>query len=807
MTQDVRFALRQLRKSPVFTSVTILTLALGIGATTAIFSVVKGVLLDQLPYRDPSQLVKVAVADPDTRVPETIDFTTAFDLRERSRLFEHMSLFRDGGGAVVENGEPELLSGLRVRYDYFDTLGTRMQLGRTFKPEEDSPETRYEVILSHELWLRRFAGDRSIIGRNIRLSDHPFLVVGVLPESFRPFTRSGFTDIPGIYTPLGYDLKFRDACRGCQHLQMIGRLKPGVTFQEANAELNSLMRDIIREHPKDYSERTAVHLAPVHDYIVGHVSTALWLLLGAVVFVLLIACANVVHLSLARATSRGQELAVRAALGAQKSRLVRQLLVENLLVACLGGTLGILLAFWGVEGLTRVGPTALPRLENIRLDVPVLLFAVITTVLTGVLFGIAPAVRASRTDPGEALKGTARATDSRLHKTYRSTLVAVEIALAFALLTGASLLGKSLLHLMSVDPGYDPHNVLTAGVYPYGTRYKDPQVELSYYDQAMQHLRATPNIEGAAMVSTLPMASIDQRGLHIQDRPLANESAAPSPDAYAVSPDYFRVMKISLKRGRLFSSGDRASQPPVTIISESLANAVFANEDPIGKHIQLGSRNDAKPWLTIVGVVGDIRQYGLDQPSRMEVYVAEAQDVNFGYNLVVRTRGDPKLMEGAVRQAFLAVDPTLPLHHVRPLEDYVARSFATREYTLMLLGLFGLLALVLAAVGLYGVISYSVTLRTRELGIRIALGADRYDVRWMVMRQGFAVVAVGLLGGLGISLLLSRFLSSLLFQVRPTDLRVAMLDAVVLSTVALLANYVPAARASRIDPTDALRYE
>ncbi len=762
MIEDLRFAIRQFRKSPLFTVITVATLALGIGANTAIFSVVKGVLLDQLPYREPSRLLKIAEADPDTPIPETIDFTTAHDLRERSHSFEHMSLFRDGGGAIVQNGEAELLTGMRVSYDYFDTLGVKMKLGRNFTAEEDTPQTRYEAILSHGLWLRRFGGDPSIIGRAVTLSNRNFVVVGVLPERFYPFVRSGRDNTPEIYTPLGYDLKLPEACRGCQHLQMIGRLKPGVSVERANAELNSIMNDIKHEHPKDYSEQTVVRVMPLRDYVVGRVSTALWILLGAVGLVLLIACANVAHLSMARASSRVPEIAVRAALGAQRSRLARQLLVENLLLGLAGGAAGVLLAFWSVGALAGLGPAELPRAQDVRIDMPVLLFALAISVLTGVLFGMAPALRSARVDPAEALKGTSRSTDSYSRQTYRSALIALEIALAFALVMGASLLGKSLFQLLNVDPGYDPHHVLTAGVYVYGSHYKQPEAELAFYDQAMQRLRTMPGVEGTAMVSTLPLASVDRRGLHIQDRPLANESEAPSPDTYSVSPDYFSVMRIPLKRGRLFTDADRKGAPGVALISESCAKAVFPGEDPIGKHIQLGGRDDKKEWLTIVGIVGDVRQYGLDRPSSMEAYVAQAQNMNFGFNLVVRTAGDPRQMEEAVRKAFLSVDATQPLNQIRPLEDYVAESLATRRYTLLLLSMFGGLAILLAAIGIYGVVSYAVSLRTREVGIRMALGAARSDVLRMVLRQGIRVVAAGLLFGFALSFLLGRFLSSLL---------------------------------------------
>ena len=673
MLGDFRYALRQLKQAPVFTIVAIVTLALGIGANTAIFSVVKAVLLNELPYRDPGRLVKVSTADPDTPLPETIDFTTTYDLRQRNHSFQSMSLFRDGAGTMVEQGHPELLDGLRVGYDYFDTLGIKMQLGRSFLPEEDQPETRYEAVLSHGLWLRRFGGDPAIVGRTVRLSDRTYKVVGVLPEGFQPILRSDRSVVPEIYMPLGYDLKLPMACRGCQHLQLIGRLKPGVTAEQAKAELNTILRDIMREHPQDYDQRDVIALMPLRDYVVGRVQTALWILLGAVVMVLLIACANVAHLALARATSRSKEMALRAALGAGRARLARQLLSESLLLALIGGLAGVLLAWWGTGAIASLGPKELPRAHEIRMDLPVLLFALGASIFTGLLFGVVPALRTSQVDPNEALKDSGRATEGRSRHGYRSVLVTVEMALAFVLVLGAGLLGKSLLRLLNVDPGYDPHNVLTAGVYVYGDRYKKPEAELNFYDQAMQRLRAVPGIEGVAMVSTLPLASFDRRGFHIQDRPLANESEAPSVDGYSVSPDYFRIMKIPLKRGRLLTAADRMGAPMVALISESCARTVFPNEDPIGKHIQLGGRHDDKEWSTIVGIVGDVRQYGFDRPSNMEAYVAQSQNMDYGFNLVVRTAGDPRRFEQTVRQAFLSVDNTQPIYQVRPLEDVRCR--------------------------------------------------------------------------------------------------------------------------------------
>ena len=808
MYRDVRYGLRQLRKSPTYTAMVALTLALGIGASTAIFSVVKAVLLNQLPFRDPERLVKIAEADPDTSDPETIDFTTTYDLRERNQFFESISLFRDGDVAMVEQEQPEVLEGLRVNYDYFDTLGVKMQLGRAFVADEDHPQTRYEAILSHGLWLRRFGGDRSIIGRTIRLNDKPYKVVGVLPETFRPFAREDRVALPEIFTPLGYDLGLRDACRGCQHLQAIGRMKPGVSVEQARSELNAVMRVIVREHPTEYSERTVIAMRPLRDYTVGKVRTALWILQGAVGIVLLIGCANVAHLSLARASSRVKEMAVRAALGAGRMRLVRQMLSESLLLAIAGGLAGVALAWRGTHALTALGPKELPRATEIRIDMPVLWFALAVSIFAGLLFGVAPALHASRVDPNESLKDVGRSTEGRARFAYRHLLVTVELALAFVLAMGAGLLSKSLVRLLNVDPGYDPHNVLTAGVYVYGDRYHDkPEAELNYYEQAMQRLRSTPGIESVAMASNLPLLTFDRSAFHIQDHPLANDADAPDVDRYSVSPDYFKVLDIPLKSGRLFTDGDRKGTPLVALISESCARTLFPNQDPVGKYIQIGGRHDDKEWMTVVGVVGDVQQYGLDEPSNMAAYVPLAQDLSFGYNVAVRTTGDPRRIEQTVRRAFLGADSTQPVFHVRPLEDYVAESLAARRFTLMLLGLFGGLALVIAAVGTYGVISYAVSLRMREFGIRMALGAARKDILQMVLRRGLKLAATGLGLGIVASVVFTRFLTALLFQVKPTDMMTTLAVLLILAGVALLANYLPAHRASHVDPNVALRYE
>ena len=513
---DLSLSARTLSKSPGFTAVAVITLALGIGANTAIFSVVKAVLLNQLPYREPDRLVMLAETDGHAKVPVTVDFTTAYDWRRLSHSIASISLIRYGDGAIVDQGVPELVHGLRVNYDYFDTLGVKMQLGRTFLPEEDRPDTRRELIISDGLWKRRFGGDPHILGRTILLSDAPFTVVGVLPPGFRPVTLGESSDEQEIFAPLGYALSDLYACRGCQHLRAIARLKPGVSRAAAQAELSAIMHELVRQHPDGYAAGADVALTPLQDQMVGRVKTALWLLLGAVGFVLLIACANVANLVLARTTGRAREMALRAALGASRWRIMRPLLAESLILAAIGGVAGILLAYWGMAGLTALSPREIPRVDEIRLDGTVLAFGFAASLLTGLLFGLAPALRASRIDPQEALQGLGKSTEGRSRRGVRNLLVTVELALAFVLVVGAGLLGKSFLRLMNVNPGYDPRNVVTLNTYVYGKRYEKPEVELNYYRQALNRLRAMPGIESAAMVSVLPMADFDRAGFHVR---------------------------------------------------------------------------------------------------------------------------------------------------------------------------------------------------------------------------------------------------------------------------------------------------
>ena len=589
-------------------------------------------------------------------------------------------------------------------------------------------------------------------------------------------------------------------CLDCQYLRFLGRLRRGVSLNQASAELNGIFAAMLRESPESYPAGARLSLVALPDRLLGHARTALWAVWCAAGFVLLIACANVANLLLARATGRTREIALRTALGAGRSRLVRQLLTESLLLAFAGGVLGTALAFFGTGALASLAPDGIPRAQSAHVDATVLGVAFAATVLAGLLFGMAPAWRASQVDLTRTINGAALG--GLTHHSLRNAFTVAEIALAFVLAAGAGLMARTFWRLMTVGAGFDPHNVLTLTTDVSSPRYAGNRI--GYYQEALERLRAVPGIEGAAFSSLIPMDYTERRGLLIGEHPLPDETYAPWADEFSVSADYFEVMRIPLKRGRLFTVQDTATTPRVALINEACARAQFPRENPIGNHIQLGR----PPWMTVVGVVGDVHQDGIDRPADLQVYMPLNQEAIIGYyRLMARTRGDPMRLERAVRNVFDTVDSGSPVYHVKPLEGYYSERLANRTFALALLGLPGALAVTLAAVGIYGVISYSVAQRTREVGIRMALGAGRRDVLTLVLRQALPIIVAGLGIGLAASLLLARLLGSLLFEVAPADPATSIAVAILLGSVALAAAALPARRAATVDPMAALRRE
>ena len=798
LRQDVSFGLRTLGRNPGFTAVAVLTLALGVGANTAIFSVVKAVLLDPLPYAEPDRLVTIAETAASAPEHPGMDYTTSCELRRHSRSFQGISAFRDGAGYLFENGVPRVLRGLSVDYNFFDTLGVRMLLGRNFLPEEQQVDRRVAIVLSHGLWVRQFGADPHILGRVLRLGDSSVTVVGVLPPDFKPLIKATSEMDPEMYFPLWFNPFSR--CHYCDPVHVIGRLGYGMSPAEASAALNAVFQPIVQEAPDAHLRGARLTLVPLPDHLFGRTSTALWAVWCASGFVLLMACANVANLLLARATGRAREIAVRSAMGARRGRIVRQLLTESLMLAFGGGVLGGGMAFFGVRMLASLAPARILRAQTAHVDAAVLLFALAATAVAGLLFGLAPAWRASSVELNRAMKGVDAT--GHAHNGFRNALAIAEIALAFVLAVGAGLMAKTFWRMTDVDAGYDPHNVLTLTTSCCGTRYEDHR--LAYYRDMLERLRAVPGIQRVAFSSLIPMDYTDHTEFYREDRPLPNDRDIPSVDRFSVSTDYFRVMRVPLKHGRLFTEQDTETTQRVALIGESCARVLFPREDPIGKHIKLGDRS----WMTVVGVVGDVRQDGLDHAAGMQVYMALNQEAIIGYyRMMARTSGEPMLLERAVRGAFQTVDAGSPVYHVKPLEAYFSGRIADRAFALALLGILGGLALVLATVGIYGVIAYSVAQRTREVGIRMALGAARSEVLALIVRQALPLIGAGLAIGLAASLVLTRYLATLLFEVAPTDPATSAAVAVLLASVALAATAIPARRAAGLDPMAALRSE
>jgi predicted permease len=805
--QDVRYALRMFRKNPVFTAVAVLTLALGIGANTAIFRVVNAVLLRPLPYRDPERLVMIWEANP-TGGNAGLSEPDLLDYRDQNEVFDCIAGFIAAGVTLTDVDNPERLRGGRVTADFFKVLRIEPLLGRTFLHEDEQPGGDRVVVLSHGLWQRRFGSDRNIVGQTISLNRKSYTVVGVLPKEFE-FSVPGYFKSKELWIPavLRPDL----SQRGNQYLRAIGRLKPGVTFGQAQQNMAAISGRLAQE----YSPGLGTRLVPFHEQIAGDSRPLLLLLLGSVGFVLLIACANVANLQLARGSSRRKEIAIRAALGASRSRVVRQLLCESIVLSLIGGMLGIALAFWGTGLLSTLLPSSLPAANvasNIEsFDLTVLGYSFAVALLTGVLFGLAPAIQAAPAFISETLKEGGRTLAGGIREgRLRGLLVVSEVALSVILLIGAGLLLRSFVRLMSVAPGFETHNVLTLLIDLPHYSYPDATGQGAFYSRAVQQLSTLPGVENVGAIDDLPLtADRDSTPFTVEGQPSTPSDQLPTTEMRSVTPDYFKAMGIPLIQGRAFTEADTASAPPVLLVNQSLAQRFFPNQDPVGQRIWFGPSTSPQPPMTVVGVVGNVRDLALDTQASLEVYQPYGQATIPYMNFVIRTAQDPRALVAAANGRVHSLDSDLPFPEARPMDDVLAASVgvADRRSSLLLLGVFAALALVLSAVGIYGVISYSVARRTHEIGVRMALGAQTRNVLVMVLWQGLRYAAIGVGIGLAGAVLVTRVMSRFLFGVSATDPVTLAIVSLLLIVIALLACLVPARRATRVDPMVALRYE
>lgn len=801
LVQDVRYALRMLWHAPGFTLVAVLTLALGIGATTAIFSVVRGVLLQPLPFAAPERLVRVWQASPaQSLVRGSVSPADFEDWKARQHSFVDLGswFYVEGmtGADLSGDGEPQRLPAAFVSDGFFSTLGVAPQLGRALLPEDHLPGHEPVVVLGHGLWQRRFGGDRAIVGRTLTLDGVPYTVVGVMSPGFTfPSER---VDLWMSQSRISESSVPRQ--RQVRWLNVVARLRAEVSLEAARSELNGLARQLAEEYPATNLQFTGATVVPLHEALTGDVRAGLLVLLGAVGFLLLIACVNVANLLLTRATARERELAVRAALGAGPGRLVRQMLTESLVLALLGGGLGMLLAVWGTELLLSFCVKQLPRLQEVRVDGEVLAFALGVTLFTGVLFGLLPAVRAGSFRLASVLKSGGRGLASASGARLRSALVVTEVALAVVLAAGAGLAVRSLMSLLSVEPGFRPQGAVvvsfsaSSGERPLG----------QYLAEVLERVRAVPGVEVAGTAKNLPLEGSGEPGpVLLAGQPRESAADAPRASFLHVSNGYFRAMGIPLLRGRAFTAQDTGEGPPALMVNEAFVRRFFPGEDAVGRALQW----DGEELATIVGVVGDVRQESLAEPAPPLVYIHVLQNARRNINLVVRGQGAPLQLAASVRQAIWSVNPQQTITRITTLEDVVGESVARPRLIAALLGLFALLALVLGAVGIYGVLAYTVGQRQREMGVRLALGARPDEVLRMVLKSGMGLAGTGVALGLGGALVLSRVMSSMLYGVAPHDPLTFVVVAVVLLGVALMACFVPARRAMRVDPAVTLRGE
>ena len=802
---DVRYALRMLLKRPAFTVTVVLTLALGIGANTTIFSAIDAVLLNPLPYKDPDRLMVVWETNKQLGA-ELWDRNEAtignfLDWRSRNHVFEQMGSLFYTDMNLSGSGEPQRIKSCVVTTNFFQVLGVQPMLGRSFLPEEETPGVPHSVIISHDLWQRLFNSDPNL--RSLTLNGRPVAVSGVMPPGFElQFPTSVRVD---MWVPMTIDSGEPD--RSTNFLYTLGRLKQGVSREQAQTEMNLIAGQLQQQYPETNAER-GVRVVPLHKQVVGNIESYLYMLFAAVGFVLLIAGANVAGLLLARVTARDKEVAIRMALGASRWRLMRQLLTESVILSTLSGLLGLLLAYGGVKLLVALTPPEVPRLREIGLHVPVFLWTLAISIATGLVFGLAPALQASKPDLNKALKeNSGQNTGSFRRSRLRSVLVVSEVAVALLLLVGAGLMTRSFIRLQQVDPGFEAKNVLSMYIALPTQKYRRTQTNI-FYDQLIERVKNLPGVTSVAGIDPLPLSNHNvTTSFLVEGAPVVSLADRPDAGQRVVTPGYFQTMGIPILKGRSFTEQDRANTSSVIIVNEALAHRYWPNQDAIGKRLGFEDDVSKQVWREIVGVVGNVRHKALETEATPEVYLPYQQRPGSFMNLVVRTTSDPTSMIPAIRSQVFSLDKDQPVADIMTMQQRLDRSVASRRFVMVLLAGFSVLALMLAAVGIYGVMAYLIIQRTQEIGIRMALGAQKHDVLKLVVGKGMALAIVGTAIGLVASIGLTRLMRSLLFEVTPTDWLTFVIVSMILLVVALLACYIPARRATKVDPLIALRYE
>ncbi|HEV8132075.1 MAG TPA: ABC transporter permease [Acidobacteriota bacterium] len=819
--QDIRFGIRVLLKNPAFTSIAVVALALGIGANSAIFSVVNAVLLRPLPYQDGGRLVKVWTQFTGIGLPNDQNWISApefVDLRQLNNSFSHLAAISSASFNFTSGGVPERVEGAQVSASFFSLLGVQAQLGRIFSQGEDQPGRERVVILSDGLWKRRFGADRDLIGRSLTLNGQSYTLIGILPVDFQ------FPGDAEMWTPLVFEPADLDpGNRGSHGLEVLARIKPDLSLGQARADMAIVTRRIIEQNP-NYPYRDfhfEVRLVSLIDELVGDLRTPLWILMGAVGFVLLIACGNVANLQLARASAREREIAIRGALGAGRGRLIRQLLTESILLSLLGAAAGLFLAYWNLRVLINISHSSYPRIAGAQMDSAVLGFTAVASLMTGILFGVVPALQSSKADLHESLtEGGRTAGAGPGSQRLRRMLITAEIALSIILLVGAGLLLKSFANLQHVDAGFDSSGVLTMRISLPQPRYSKPEQLSNFFRQLMDRVSKLPGVDSAGAVSALPLTGQGSSGTTTVDsRVVTGPNASPEADWRPATPGYFRAMGIVLRRGRFFDEHDTQLSEPVAIIDESMAASYWPNENPIGRRLKRGGRQSPNRWMKIVGVVRHVRYRTLEARSRVQLYWPHAQNPWPAMSLAIHTSAsaasdapkqrlvNPESLAAAIRQEVAAIDKDQPVYRIRTMAQILSDSIGRRRLLMVLLSIFAGMALLLAAVGIYGVMSYAVTQRAHEIGIRMALGAQRRQVVGLVLAQSLGLIAAGVLAGMLGSLVLSRLITTLLFNVREKDPSTFAVVALMLTAVALLASYIPARRATQLDPMHVLRQE